>query len=135
MEYTKIKIVMVGDSCVGKTLMCYIFMHDERLIDLILPTTFDNYSTDVRVDNETYYLDIFDTSGVEDMDRLRQLSYPQTDVFLVMFSVVSPSSFENVSEKWIPEVRHHCPNIPIILVGTETYLRNDETVSNHFSNG
>jgi len=37
--------------------------------------------------------------GQEDYDRLRPLSYPQTDVFLVCFSVVSPSSFENVREK------------------------------------
>lgn len=39
------------------------------------------------------------TLGQEDYDRLRPLSYPQTDVFLVCFSVVSPSSFENVKEK------------------------------------
>lgn len=42
---------------------------------------------------------IFMTIGQEDYDRLRPLSYPQTDVFLVCFSVVSPSSFENVKEK------------------------------------
>lgn len=41
------------------------------------------------------------SSGQEDYDRLRPLSYPQTDVFLVCFSVVSPSSFENVKEKVI----------------------------------
>ena len=39
------------------------------------------------------------STGQEDYDRLRPLSYPQTDVFLVCFSVVSPSSFENVKEK------------------------------------
>ena len=38
-------------------------------------------------------------TGQEDYDRLRPLSYPQTDVFLVCFSVVSPASFENVKEK------------------------------------
>lgn len=41
----------------------------------------------------------FSSTGQEDYDRLRPLSYPQTDVFLVCFSVVSPSSFENVKEK------------------------------------
>ena len=39
------------------------------------------------------------SAGQEDYDRLRPLSYPQTDVFLVCFSVVSPASFENVKEK------------------------------------
>jgi len=53
------------------------------------------------------------------------LSYPQTDVFLNAFSVVNPSSFENVRAKWYPEVSHHCPNTPIILVGTKVDLRED----------
>lgn len=53
----------------------------------------------------------------EDYDRLRPLSYPQTDVFVLCFSVVSPVSFDNVSTKWIPEIRQHCPDAPIVLVG------------------
>jgi cell division control protein 42 len=65
-------------------------------------------------------------AGQEDYDRLRPLSYPQTDVFLVCFSVVSPPSFENVKEKWFPEIRHHCPNVPCIIVGTQMDLREDK---------
>ncbi len=53
------------------------------------------------------------------------MSYPQTDVFLVCFSIVNPSSFENVRAKWYPEVSHHCPNTPLILVGTKLDLRED----------
>ncbi|MGH0185015.1 UNVERIFIED_CONTAM: hypothetical protein FKN15_018232, partial [Acipenser sinensis] len=67
----------------------------------------------------------FLSAGQEDYDRLRPLSYPQTDVFLVCFSVVSPSSFENVREKWIPEISHHCPRTPFLLVGTQVDLRDD----------
>ena len=51
------------------------------------------------IGGEPYTLGLFDTAGQEDYDRLRPLSYPQTDVFLVCFSVVSPASFENVKEK------------------------------------
>merc|ERR1719370_1010521 len=54
------------------------------------------------------------------------LSYPQTDVFLVCFSVISNSSFENVKTKWVPEIQHHAPNVPILLVGTKSDLRKDE---------
>ena len=67
-------------------------------------------------------------SGQEDYDRLRPLSYPQTDVFLVCFSVTSPASFENVREKWFPEVLHHCPGVPCLIVGTQIDLRDDPQV-------
>lgn len=51
------------------------------------------------VDGKTISLGLWDTAGQEDYDRLRPLSYPQTDVFLVCFSLVSPPSFENVRSK------------------------------------
>ena len=73
-------------------------------------------------------LELWDTAGQEDFDRLRPLSYPDTDVLLVCFSVVSPDSLTNVFEKWAPEVKHFCQEVPIILVGTKRDLRTDPKV-------
>ncbi|XP_037593948.1 ras-related C3 botulinum toxin substrate 1-like [Cebus imitator] len=47
-------------------------------------------------------------------------------MFLICFSLVSPASFENVHATWYPEVRHHCSNISIILVGAKLDLRDDK---------
>lgn len=80
------------------------------------------------IGDDPYTLGLFDTAGQEDYDRLRPLSYPQTDVFLVCFSVTSPASFENVKEKWFPEVHHHCPGVPCLIVGTQIDLRDDPQV-------
>uniref|UniRef100_A0A8D2DFI0 Ras homolog family member C n=1 Tax=Sciurus vulgaris TaxID=55149 RepID=A0A8D2DFI0_SCIVU len=71
-------------------------------------------------------LALWDTAGQEDYDRLRPLSYPDTDVILMCFSIDSPDSLENIPEKWTPEVKHFCPNVPIILVGNKKDLRQDE---------
>lgn len=41
---------------------------------------------------------------------------------------MSPASFENVKEKWLPEVHHHCPGVPCIIVGTQIDLRDDPSL-------
>ncbi|KAF3839248.1 hypothetical protein F7725_017965 [Dissostichus mawsoni] len=119
-----IKCVVVGDGAVGKTCLLISYTTNKFPSEYV-PTVFDNYAVTVMIGGEPYTLGLFDTAGQEDYDRLRPLSYPQTDVFLICFSSVSPSSFENVKEKWVPEISHHCPRTPFLLVGTQVDLRED----------
>lgn len=105
--------------------------HTVDLTSLTLGSASVSLSTDavtVMIGEDPYTLGLFDTAGQEDYDRLRPLSYPQTDVFLVCFSITSPASYENVKEKWFPEVHHHCPGVPCLIVGTQVDLRDDPVV-------
>jgi small GTP-binding protein len=79
-------------------------------------------------------LGLWDTAGQEDYDRLRPLSYPGTDVFLLCFSLVNANSLQNALSKWCPEIRHHCPDTPIVLVGTKAELRNDRNTQDRLAN-
>jgi len=69
---------------------------------------------------------LWDTAGQEDYDRLRPLSYPGTDVFLILYSIISRNSFLNVKSKWIPEIKYHAPGVPIIIVGNKLDLSDEE---------
>ncbi|KAJ7331282.1 hypothetical protein OS493_020071 [Desmophyllum pertusum] len=121
------KLVAVGDGDSGKTSLLFGFAKHE-FPEFYAPTVFENYVADIEVDGKTVELALWDTAPQEDYNRLRPLSYPDTDVILMCFSTDSPDSLENIPEEWTPEVRHFCPNVPIILVGKQKDLRNDENI-------
>ena len=125
-----IKCVVVGDGAVGKTCLLMSYATNTFPKEYV-PTVFDNYKVTVPIDSEPYTLGLFDTAGQEDFDKLRVLTYPDTDVFLVCFSITNPTSLTNDEQKWIPELQEHAPtNKPFILVGTQVDLRNDrETIA------
>ncbi|KAG5039535.1 hypothetical protein JHK85_012011 [Glycine max] len=91
-----------------------------------IPTVFDNFSANVVVEGTTVNLGLWDTAGQEDYNRLRPLSYRGADVFVLAFSLVSHASYENVLKKWVPELQHFAPGIPVVLVGTKLDLREDK---------
>src|ERR1700753_787104 len=100
-----------------------------------VPTVFENYITQTPhpPSGKTVELALWDTAGQEEYDRLRPLSYPETDLLFVCFASDCPNSLENVMDKvechappppssymrsvlthpvlqWYPEVLHFLPN-------------------------
>ncbi|KAI8613051.1 P-loop containing nucleoside triphosphate hydrolase protein [Chytriomyces sp. MP71] len=123
----KKKFVIVGDGYTGKTCLLFVYVRNE-FPEAYVPTVFENQVTDITVDGRSYLLALWDTAGQEDYSRLRPLSYPDTDVVLICYSVDIPDSFENVLTLWVPEVSHYCKGVPILLVGLKTDLRTDKAV-------
>ncbi|GAB1206365.1 P-loop containing nucleoside triphosphate hydrolase protein [Aspergillus pseudonomiae] len=125
--YSK-KFVVVGDGGCGKT--CLLISYSQGYFpEKYVPTVFENYITQTvhRASGKTVELALWDTAGQEEYDRLRPLSYPETDLLFVCFAIDCPASLENVMDKWYPEVLHFCPTTPIILVGLKSDLRNKRT--------
>jgi len=113
--YSK-KFVVVGDGGCGKT--CLLISYSQgyfpevwhkRISDMCganglqkyVPTVFENYITQTahRPSGKTVELALWDTAGQEEYDRLRPLSYPETDLLFVCFAIDCPASLENVIDK------------------------------------
>ncbi|KAF7300184.1 Rho1 GTPase [Mycena kentingensis (nom. inval.)] len=123
------KLVVIGDGACGKTSLLISFS-EGRFPTTYVPTVFENYVSDIYVDNTPVELALWDTAGQEDYDRLRPLSYPDTDVLLICFAIDNPDSLENAREKWIAEALHYCGDkIPIMLVGCKADLRTPEALA------
>jgi len=120
-----LKIVVVGDGTVGKTCLLIGYTSGSFPVEYV-PTVFDNFAGSFTCDGMKINMTLWDTAGQEDYERLRPLSYPHTDVFLLCFSVDNHNSYDNIASKWCPEVRHHCPKAPIVLVATKIDLRRED---------
>eukprot|EP01083_Nonionella_stella_P233787 823361_1 len=129
LEAVQIKLVVVGDGAIGKTCLLIGYEKDEFPTDYI-PTVFENVTLEkkMQIDGETnsISLDLWDTAGQEEFDRLRHLAYRETDIYLLCFSVVESSSFRNLKTRWLPEVQHHSPEAMLVLVGLKCDLRDDQ---------
>jgi len=117
------KLVIVGDGACGKTSLLCSFALGEFPKEY-QPTIFENYVAEIRLDGKPVQLALWDTAGQEEYERLRPLSYSKSHVILIAFAIDTPDSLENVTVKWIEEVRTICgPTIPILLVGCKADLR------------
>lgn len=118
------KLVVLGDGACGKTSMLVVFTEGYFPTDYE-PTVFENYVETLNVDGTMVELSLWDTAGQEEYDRLRSLSYADTNVVMICFSVERPESLENVEAKWIHEVNRYCSGVRIVLVALKCDLRDD----------
>jgi len=121
------KIVVCGDGACGKTSLLNVFTRG-FFTQIYEPTVFENYVHDVKIDDQTVELSLWDTAGQEEFDRLRSLSYADTHLIMLCFSVDNPTSLENIETKWIEEVLEYCPGVKIVLVALKCDLRDDHFV-------
>nr|KAF6312141.1 ras-like protein family member F, filopodia associated [Pipistrellus kuhlii] len=121
----ELKIVIVGDGGCGKTSLLMVYSQGS-FPERYAPSVFEKYTASVTVGNKEVILNLYDTAGQEDYDRLRPLSYQNTHLVLICYDVMNPTSYDNVLIKWFPEVTHFCRGTPMVLIGCKTDLRKDK---------
>eukprot|EP01098_Paradermamoeba_levis_P007376 TRINITY_DN3042_c0_g1_i2.p1 TRINITY_DN3042_c0_g1~~TRINITY_DN3042_c0_g1_i2.p1 ORF type:complete len:209 (-),score=77.29 TRINITY_DN3042_c0_g1_i2:435-1061(-) len=120
------KILLVGDGAVGKTtLITQVNQHREIEREGKRVYNPSNSPSDL-IDGNSF--ELVDSLGEEASDYERRMRFAAANVILICFSVISPSSFENVKYKWQTEVNGANPAAPMILVGTKSDLRNERRI-------
>jgi Ras family protein A len=115
---------LIDDKC-GKTSLILAYSRGE-FVEQYLFTVFETYVLNVQTEEGIRVeLIVWDTAGQEEYERLRPMSYSESDVILLCYSVDNYDSFTSVRDKWHPEVRYFTPQTPIILVANKKDLRNN----------
>lgn len=118
------KLVVVGDGGVGKSALTIAFVTG-NFVEEYDPTIADDYRKQIKVDDRTVLLNIWDTVGQAEHDKARRESYPGTHLFLVCFDVANRDSFANARTKWQPELAQYAPGVPFVVVGCKLDLRDE----------
>jgi len=117
-----IKMVLIGDTAVGKSCLITNYLHN-KFSDVYEPTVLDVYRGVKTVRKEQVQLEIHDTSGDDNLGTNRKVVYKNADLFLLCCSVLD-KSIENC-DKWKAEVREVEEDAPIFLISTKKDIRDD----------
>lgn len=116
------KITFIGTGGTGKTSLIHRFA-DNDFSDECDPTIFENLFLTIEIGNTPVNLNIWDTAGQEVYDSIIPLTYVNSSIGILCYSIVDKNSFAQVEEKWIRELRHHSPDSEVLLIGTKSDLR------------
>lgn len=125
------KIVLIGDSSVGKSALVYRFIQNKLLTES-KATVGIAFLKQSLVDEETgeeFTLQIWDTAGQEKFQSVTTHHYRAADGALLVFDISSEQSFINL-DKWLAELRENTdPNVVVAMVGTKVDLSHKRVVA------
>lgn len=115
---TRIKIVLIGDSAVGKTSYMLRFKTGEFVKKYDPTIGVEVYTITFTTSHGTVICDVWDTAGQEKYGALGSGYYHNADAAICMFDVGAKITFKNIPQ-WVRKFRNMCPNAPIVIVGNK----------------
>ncbi|KAG2175669.1 hypothetical protein INT43_001316 [Umbelopsis isabellina] len=117
------KVVLIGDSGVGKTNLLSRFTRNEFNLESKSTIGVEFATRSIQVDSKTIKAQIWDTAGQERYRAITSAYYRGAVGALLVYDIAKHSTYENVT-RWLKELRDHADsNIVIMLVGNKSDLR------------
>jgi Ras-related protein Rab-11A len=119
-----IKVILIGDSGVGKTNIISRLCKDEFLVESKSTVGVEFASKLIELENKKVIkMQIWDTAGQERYKAITNTYYYRSQGAVVVFDITKVSSFKNV-DKWVTQMREHAgPDVTIVLVGNKSDLK------------
>lgn len=122
------KIVLIGDSGVGKSNLLSRFTRNEFNLESKSTIGVEFATKSINVDGKTMKAQIWDTAGQERYRAITSAYYRGAVGALLVYDITKHITFENVA-RWLKELRDHAEaNIIIMLVGNKSDLRHRRAV-------
>ncbi|CAK76834.1 unnamed protein product (macronuclear) [Paramecium tetraurelia] len=128
MEEQLYKIVIVGNSAVGKSSLLIRFC-DDQFRDMYLSTIgVDFRFKSLRVNGQGVKLQIWDTAGQERFRNITNSYYKGAQGIVVVYDITNLKSFEDIRKYWMNELNHYADeNVLLMLLGNKSDLATDES--------
>lgn len=129
------KLVLIGDSGVGKSCLLLRFADDNFTDSYISTIGVDFRFRTITIDDKTVKLQIWDTAGQERFRTITSAYYRGADGIIMVYDVTSSESFDHV-EEWLSEVdRYANESTSKLLVGNKADLIEEKQVPEETAQG
>jgi Rab-like protein 2 len=118
MGVADLKLIILGDSAVGKSKLVERFLLDDYEERHMSTYALTMYRHNTKINDKVFKIDIWDTAGQECFNTLHASYYFGAHAAILVFDVTRKVTYLNL-KTWYSEMREHCPNIPCILVANK----------------
>jgi small GTP-binding protein len=120
------KIIIIGDSGVGKSNILGRYLHDEFKEDTKSTVGVEFGSKKMQIENATIKLQIWDTAGQEKYRALAKIFYQNASAAILVYDITTTTSFQAIKEYWADEIKSNSPEdivIAVVANKSDEYLR------------
>ena len=123
-----IKILIVGDSTVGKTNFIKKYVENKFNESYFASTGIDLITTSIKIEGKSFKIQIWDTAGQEKYRAMTKNLFLKTQGIVIIFDISNETSFINL-KSWMNDIKEECSaDIPMILVGNKLDLEDKRVI-------
>ena len=129
---TSFKLLVIGDTAVGRTSFIHRFIHKEDVNLPEFPATIVANFHEIDIEGNTYKQNIWETNGLIKyiFPFIGLLYFRNASGFLLLFDITDEETFDNAISKWMDQISIYAPaGVPVILIGTKCDLNEWRVIS------